>query len=43
MQEKCSESSTAHQCYKEFPWFLPLPFTPDRKEEVFLQKNSIPD
>lgn len=43
MQEKYSESPTAHQCYKEFPWFLPAPIIPDRKEEVLLQKSRTPD
>lgn len=41
MQEKCSESPIAHQYYKEFPWFLPVPFASDRKEEVFLWKSRI--
>lgn len=26
MQEKCSDSPTDNQNYKEFPWFLLVPF-----------------
>lgn len=34
----CSESPTAHQHYKEFPGFLPLPFNPESKEEDSLEE-----